>query len=259
MRLLVIWFGANDAAPPPKAQYVPLDRFRANLRTMLWTVRAPESAWYSPDTRVILMTPPPVSTGQRGRAQRAKDPPRENDREFETTRRYAEAVSEVGKAEGVPVVDLWGRLYEAAGRDEVGLEGFLTDGLHLNEKGYAVSALVIQNRWGCCVLSHAADCFRGAGQGDQGELSRVPLRQLEERVPLVRVSSAFGIAYADRLKQLRRDRGEPREMSGVDSEEKRILELRQAGPSLQTTQRSLEDASADGVLIQIIRCISRAG
>ncbi|EIW60746.1 SGNH hydrolase [Trametes versicolor FP-101664 SS1] len=138
VRLLVIWFGANDAAPPPKAQYVPLDRFRANLRTMLWTVRAPESAWYSPDTRVVLMTPPPVSTGQRGRAQRAKEPPRENDREFETTRRYAEAVSEVGKAEGVPVVDLWGRLYEAAGRDEVGLEGFLTDGLHLNEKGYAI-------------------------------------------------------------------------------------------------------------------------
>lgn len=236
MRLLVIWFGANDAAPPPKAQYVPLDRFRANLRTMLSMVRAPESAWYSPDTRVVLMTPPPVSTGQRGRAQRAKEPPRENDREFETTRRYAEAVSEVGKAEGVPVVDLWGRLYEAAGRDEVGLEAFLTDGLHLNEKGYAVSALVMQNRWGCCVLSHDADCVRGAGQGDQGELSRVPLRQLEERVPLVRASSAVGVTYADRPQQLRRHRRESREMPGVDSEEKRVLKLMEDGSSLQAGQ-----------------------
>ncbi|KAI0668544.1 SGNH hydrolase [Trametes maxima] len=138
VRLLVIWFGANDAAPPPKPQHVPLDRFRANLRKLVWTVRAPESARHSPDTRVVLMTPPPVSTPQRARAQGAKSPPRELDREFETTRRYAEAVAEVGREVGVPVVDLWGALYEAAGREEVGLEGFLTDGLHVNERGYAI-------------------------------------------------------------------------------------------------------------------------
>ncbi|KAI0637359.1 SGNH hydrolase [Trametes polyzona] len=138
VRLLVIWFGANDAAPPPKAQHVPLPRFKENLRRLLWTVRARESPRYAPETRVVLMTPPPVSTGQRGRAQAAKVPPRENDRDFEMTRRYAEAVGEVGREEGVPVVDLWGRLYEAAGREEVRLEEFLTDGLHLNEKGYAI-------------------------------------------------------------------------------------------------------------------------
>ncbi|KAI0350086.1 SGNH hydrolase [Trametes cingulata] len=138
VRLLVIWFGANDAAPPPKPQHVPLDRFRANLRKLLWTVRAPESPRHSPETRVVLMTPPPVNTPQRERAQRAKSPPKELDREFETTRRYAEAVGEVGAEKGVPVVDLWGRLYEAAGRREEGLEEFLTDGLHLNEKGYAI-------------------------------------------------------------------------------------------------------------------------
>ncbi|KAI0648236.1 SGNH hydrolase [Trametes meyenii] len=138
VRLLVIWFGANDAAPPPKPQHVPLERFRANLRKLVWTVRAPESARHSPDTRVVLMTPPPVCTPQRARAQKAKSPPRELDREFETTRRYAEAVGEVGREEGVPVVDLWGALYEAAGREEEKLEGFLTDGLHVNERGYAI-------------------------------------------------------------------------------------------------------------------------
>ncbi|KAI0654738.1 SGNH hydrolase [Cubamyces menziesii] len=138
IRLLVIWFGANDAAPPPKPQHVPLDRFRANLRKLIWMVRAPESPHYSPETRIILMTPPPVNTAQRERAQLAKSPPKELDREFETTRRYAEAAKEVGKAESVPVVDLWENLYEAAGREEEKLEDFLTDGLHLNEKGYAI-------------------------------------------------------------------------------------------------------------------------
>ncbi|KAI9056868.1 SGNH hydrolase [Trametes sanguinea] len=138
VRILVIWFGANDAAPPPKDQHVPLDRFRANLRKLLWMVRAPESPRYSPETRIVLMTPPPVNTAQRDRAQRAKSPPKELDRDFETTRRYAEAVVEVGKQEGVPVVDLWNKLFDAAGRQEAGLEKFLTDGLHLNEKGYAI-------------------------------------------------------------------------------------------------------------------------
>ncbi|CDO74873.1 hypothetical protein BN946_scf185004.g23 [Trametes cinnabarina] len=138
VRLLVIWFGANDAAPPPKDQHVPLDRFRANLRKLLWMVRSPESPRYSPDTRIVLMTPPPVNTAQRERAQRAKSPLKELDRDFEMTRRYAEAVGEVGQQESVPVVDLWGKLYDAAGRKEESLEEFLTDGLHLNEKGYAV-------------------------------------------------------------------------------------------------------------------------
>lgn len=43
-------------------------------------------------------------------------------------------------------------------------------------------------------------------------------------------------------------------MPGVDSEEKRILELMQVGFSLQTIPRSLKDTSADGVLLQIIEC-----
>ncbi|KAI8998989.1 SGNH hydrolase [Trametes punicea] len=138
VRLLVIWFGANDAAPPPKPQHVPLDRFCANLRRLLWMVHSPESAHYSPETRVVLMTPPPVNTMQRERAQRAKSPPKELDREFETTRRYAEAVGDVGRQERVPVVDVWRNLYEAAGMKEERLEDYLTDGLHLNEKGYAI-------------------------------------------------------------------------------------------------------------------------
>ncbi|KAI0781306.1 SGNH hydrolase [Trametes elegans] len=138
VRLLVIWFGANDAAPPPKPQHVPLVHFRANLERLLALVRSPDSHWHSPDTRVILMTPPPVSTLQRARAQREKVPPRELDRDFDTTRRYAEAVVDVGRQQRVPVIDLWTTLYEAAGKSEEGLEAFLRDGLHVNEEGYGI-------------------------------------------------------------------------------------------------------------------------
>ena len=35
VRLLVIWFGANDAAVPPKEQHVPLARYKANLAKLI--------------------------------------------------------------------------------------------------------------------------------------------------------------------------------------------------------------------------------
>lgn len=60
------------------------------------------------------------------------------DRDFEVTRQYAEAVKEVGKKEGVPVVDVWTKLYDAVGRDERKLDKFMDDGLHLNAVGYGV-------------------------------------------------------------------------------------------------------------------------
>ncbi|KAI0713412.1 SGNH hydrolase [Earliella scabrosa] len=138
IRLLVIWLGANDAALPVRDQHVPLERFKANLSKFVWHVSSPESPRYSPDTRVIFMTPPPVNADQWAARQAAKDPPGPRDREFEVTKTYAEAVKEVGTKEGVAVVDLWTTIYDAAGRVEKELSKFLTDGLHLNEAGYAI-------------------------------------------------------------------------------------------------------------------------
>jgi hypothetical protein len=60
------------------------------------------------------------------------------DRDWETTKAYAEAVKAVAEKEEVPVVDCWTAVWHAAAQNEIGLEGFLTDGLHLNEKGYEV-------------------------------------------------------------------------------------------------------------------------
>ena len=106
-------------------------------------VTSPTSAWYSSDTKIILITPPPVNTHQRGADLASRDPPRDLDRQFETTHEYAEAVKSVGAKEGVPVIDIWTVLFDAAGRDERKLSEFLYDGLHLNEKGYQVRTTYI--------------------------------------------------------------------------------------------------------------------
>lgn len=64
------------------------------------------------------------------------------DREFEVTKKYAEAVRDVATKEGLPVVDVWNALYNAAGREERALGKFLSDGLHLNAAGYEVCLLM---------------------------------------------------------------------------------------------------------------------
>ncbi|TRM61794.1 SGNH hydrolase-type esterase domain-containing protein [Schizophyllum amplum] len=140
VRLLLIWFGANDACIPPSPQHVPLPKFTSNLKHILSLVRSPDSPYHSPETKIVLVTPPPVNTLQRGVDLHARDPPKELDRLFEVTETYAEAVRAVGveAGEGVAVVDVFGALWERAGKDEASLSQYLSDGLHLNGKGYEI-------------------------------------------------------------------------------------------------------------------------
>lgn len=105
---------------------------------MIQLVKAPQSEHYSPHTRILLITPPPINTQQRTADLQTRNPPMELDRKFEITKEYADAVKEVGRKEGVHVLDVWTALYEAAGRDEASLAKFLDDGLHLNADGYTV-------------------------------------------------------------------------------------------------------------------------
>ena len=138
VRLLTIWLGANDAAQLPTRQHVPLERYRANLRTLVRTVTAPDSPRYCPETRVLLLTPPPLSETMWARRQAAKDPPRVLDRRFTVTRAYADAAREVAAEEGVHVVDVWSAIWKKAGEKEEGLAEYLSDGLHLTANGYKV-------------------------------------------------------------------------------------------------------------------------
>ncbi|KZP24722.1 SGNH hydrolase [Athelia psychrophila] len=138
VRILTIWFGANDAAVPPAPQHVPLTAFTANLVRMIRMITSPSSAHYSPWTRVILMTPPPINSYVRAADLASRDPPRQLDLEFEATRKYAEAVVDLAQQEKLPVVDVWTAIYNAAGRNERALDRYLSDGLHLNTGGYKV-------------------------------------------------------------------------------------------------------------------------
>ncbi|KAL4068068.1 SGNH hydrolase-type esterase domain-containing protein [Scleroderma citrinum] len=126
VELLTIWFGANDAAPPPSLQHVPREEYMQNLKYLVDMIRSPTSPYYSPHTRIILITPPPVNSHQR------------SDRVFDITKSYAEAAKETGSALQLPVADVWTAIWEASGKDEKALEKYLHDGLHLNAAGYEI-------------------------------------------------------------------------------------------------------------------------
>ena len=142
VQLLTIWFGANDACLPGEQQHVPLGQYAENLSKLIHMVKSPSSEWYSPETRIILFTPPPLNTHQwiQHLRTRPSPPPRDTlDRSVEATKAYAEAVIGVGDKENVPVIDTFKLLWDAAGGQEKNLEAYLTDGLHLNEKAYKAS------------------------------------------------------------------------------------------------------------------------
>ncbi|KAJ7685031.1 GDSL Lipase/Acylhydrolase [Mycena polygramma] len=138
IRLLVVWFGANDACIKPSPQHVPLPKFINNIKDMVQLVQSAESPYYSPWTKIILVTPPPVNTHQRKADLSSREPPLELDRLFDTTKGYAEGVIEAAAASRVAVVDVWTAIWNAAGQEEGALSRYLSDGLHLTPEGYTV-------------------------------------------------------------------------------------------------------------------------
>jgi lysophospholipase L1-like esterase len=99
---------------------------------MVHAIQAPESPWYSPETKIILITPPPIHVPS---LREDLQPTRR----FDITRAYAEEVRRIGESEKIPVVDAWTGVWEAAGKNEEAVKAFLTDGLHLGKAGYEVS------------------------------------------------------------------------------------------------------------------------
>ncbi|KAF7363302.1 GDSL Lipase/Acylhydrolase [Mycena sanguinolenta] len=139
VRLLVIWFGANDAVIKPFSQHVPLPKFIENMKYMVQLLHSPDSSHYSPTTKIILITPPPVNTYQRSADLASRNPPLEMDRLFETTKQYAEGVRDAAVASNVAVADVWTAMWNGAGENEQALSRYLSDGLHLTHEGYTAS------------------------------------------------------------------------------------------------------------------------
>lgn len=171
--MLTIWFGANDACIEPSPQHVPLEKFEANIRKMIDLVQS-----RSPETRILLITAPPVNTHRRKADLESRDPPLALDRHFETSKQYAGAVKAIGDELGLGVVDAWSALWAACGQDEAGFSQFSGDGLHLNERGYEVRVTHVRMSGGADMN---AACITGVvsrtDKGDCGEVPRSPFRQ----------------------------------------------------------------------------------
>lgn len=96
------------------------------------------SDYYSPHTRILLFTPPPIQEERRAQELASRDPPEALDRSWDNTKLYVDAVKEVSTLLKVPVVDIWDLIWTAAGEQKEALSMFLSDGLHLTKEGYEV-------------------------------------------------------------------------------------------------------------------------
>ncbi|KAL7414348.1 SGNH hydrolase-type esterase domain-containing protein [Mrakia frigida] len=129
IKLMTIWFGANDACISPSPQHLSLSKFTSNLHKIITLVRTS-----SPSTSIVLITPPPISPDDRASAIY----PRPLDRDPEVTKQYAEAVIAVAKETKLPVVDLWNGVVDAVEGGEKNVGSVMRDGLHLNKAGYKI-------------------------------------------------------------------------------------------------------------------------
>lgn len=136
VQLMTLFYGANDSCIPGTAQHVPIATYVSFLKTII-NYRALKSH----DTKIILITPPPVDEWQLDG----------NDRNAEHTAKYARACLQVGQELNLPVLDLWTIFMQKAGwqhgskealagskaapRNEM-LADLLSDGLHFTNNGY---------------------------------------------------------------------------------------------------------------------------
>ena len=150
IRLLVVFFGANDASLPKAEnnQHVPLEEYVSNLEAMM---THPSVSAHNP--KVLLVAPPPIEehliwTSDAAQGRKAVS------RKNVVVKRYAEAAVALADKLGLPVVDLWTTfMAKTAWKREDWKEGqplpgslemeqdpelvkLLYDGLHFNPAGY---------------------------------------------------------------------------------------------------------------------------
>lgn len=93
-------------------QHVPLETYKSNLRQI---VQHPVVKIQNP--RIFLLTPPPVNQYQLEVFDASEGVPHPS-RTAAQTRKYADAVIELGKDLDVPVVDLWSAFMRYVGWKE---------------------------------------------------------------------------------------------------------------------------------------------
>jgi lysophospholipase L1-like esterase len=130
--LTTIFFGANDASLVTENphHHVPLDEYKANLKELV--AKTQESF---PESRILLITPPPVHHEQRFQFQVKRYGDKATgilERTMESAGLYAEACKTVASDLGVPVLDLYTIMKDAV--DDFGQ--FFYDGLHFSQAGH---------------------------------------------------------------------------------------------------------------------------
>lgn len=137
VRLMTVFFGANDCVLPGNIQHVPMDDYVENLGKIVTY-----EGLKLHGTKVILIVPAPVDEWQTGDSRTAVN-----------TAKYATACREFGKKFNLPTVDLWTAFMMKAGwepgttdalpgskdapKNKV-FEDLLSDGLHFTNAGYAI-------------------------------------------------------------------------------------------------------------------------
>jgi lysophospholipase L1-like esterase len=139
---VIVQFGINDSAidvwKGETKPRVTRERYVENLRYFVRTLK-------SRSVKMVLMTPNPLRWTEELKEMYGKPPYDTNDPEgFNLLlNRYAAAVREIAKEEGVPLVDVYAAFEEFDRREDRRMEDLLLDGMHPNAKGQAIVAKLL--------------------------------------------------------------------------------------------------------------------
>ncbi|KAF8455420.1 GDSL Lipase/Acylhydrolase family protein [Terfezia claveryi] len=145
IKLMTVFFGANDAVIEGLPQHVSLEEYRTNLHRIVT-----HEVLQRHNPKLILITPPPICEykthehdRENGRTQKQRKAAR--------TKEYVDVALEVGRDTKIPTVNLWNVFMEYAGWSEgeplLGcktqpknerLGMLLRDGLHFTSTGYEI-------------------------------------------------------------------------------------------------------------------------
>ena len=107
---------------PAEYQHIPIDEYKSNLSKLISVLRSPESAYHCPDTKIIMITPPPIMEKahfEDTKASRKADgtlvEPMSPTRRYEHSKQYSVACYDFAKEESLPVVDIHTAIIRAAG------------------------------------------------------------------------------------------------------------------------------------------------
>eukprot|EP00551_Chaetoceros_affinis_P005088 CAMPEP_0203675182 /NCGR_PEP_ID=MMETSP0090-20130426/19281_1 /ASSEMBLY_ACC=CAM_ASM_001088 /TAXON_ID=426623 /ORGANISM="Chaetoceros affinis, Strain CCMP159" /LENGTH=373 /DNA_ID=CAMNT_0050541291 /DNA_START=16 /DNA_END=1137 /DNA_ORIENTATION=+ len=143
VKLVTIFFGANDSSSKElnPRHHVPIPRFESNLKEIVQKCR--ES--FGDETKIILITPPPVCHKSRleYQIQRYKEKATGDlERTLSLSGAYAEAVERVAKELKLPCLNIWKDMQESMEGEEKNREDgkepwsvYLSDGLHFSREG----------------------------------------------------------------------------------------------------------------------------